>query len=62
MACRYGAGQHWPGYPEGDMVRLVSRQPEIGEAAVADAEAGHLAVWSLGRYLAFGKDLAQEAG
>jgi hypothetical protein len=44
------------------MVRLVSRQPEIGEGAVADAEAGHLAVWSLGRYLAFGKDLAQEAG
>ena len=41
---------------------LVSRQSEVGEGAVPDAEAGHLAVWSLGRYLAFGQDLAEEPG
>ena len=57
-----GAGEHWPGYPEGDVMGLVSRQSEVGEGAVPDAEAGHLAVWSLGRYLTFGQDLAEEPG
>ena len=56
------AGEHWSGHPEGDVMRLMSRQPEVGEGAGPYAEADHLAVWSFGCYLAFGQDLAEEAG
>jgi hypothetical protein len=57
-----GAVEYRRGYPRGDVTGLVSRQSEVGEGAVPDAEAGHLAVWSPGRYLAFGEYLAEEPG
>jgi hypothetical protein len=56
------AGQHRFGYPERNVMRLVSGQLEIGEGSVPDAEAGHLTVWSFARYLALTKDLAEEPG
>lgn len=56
------SGEHQFGDPEGNVMGLAGWPPEIGERAVPDPEAGHLAGWPFGRYLAFCQNLAEETG